>query len=96
MLDAGVFDDVHAAMMIHPWPAERLEGTCLAVSHFDVHFSGRSAHASAAPWEGVNAGDAMTVAQVAIGLLRQQLPPGTRCTASWSTGARRPTSSPSR
>jgi amidohydrolase len=76
MLDAGVFDDVHAAMMIHPWPAEWLEGTCLAVSHFDVRFGGKAAHASAAPWEGVNAGDAMTIAQVAIGLLRQQLPPG--------------------
>jgi amidohydrolase len=76
MLEAGVFDDVHAAMMIHPWPVDRLEGTCLAVSHFDVRFSGKSAHASAAPWEGVNAGDAMAIAQVAIGLLRQQLRPG--------------------
>jgi amidohydrolase len=76
MLDAGVFDDVHLAMMIHPWPADRLEGTCLAVSHFDVTFAGKSAHASAAPWEGVNAGDAMAVAQVAIALLRQQFRPG--------------------
>ncbi len=76
MLEAGVFDDVHAAMMIHPWPFDRLQGTCLAVSHFDVTFLGKSAHASAAPWEGVNAGDAMTLAQVAIGLLRQQFRPG--------------------
>jgi amidohydrolase len=76
MLDRGAFDGVHAAMMVHPWPTERLTGACLAVSHFDVHFSGREAHASAAPWEGVNALDAMTVSQVAIGLLRQQLPPG--------------------
>jgi len=76
MLEHGLFDDVHAAMMIHPWPEDRLEGTCLAVSHFDVTFTGKSAHASAAPWEGVNAGDAMTIAQVAIGLLRQQLRPG--------------------
>jgi amidohydrolase len=73
MLDEGVFDDVHAAMMVHPWPADRLQGTCLAVSHFDVQFDGKSAHASAAPWEGINAGDAMTIAQVSIGLLRQQL-----------------------
>ncbi len=76
MLDHGLFDDVHAAMMIHPWPADRLAGICLAVSHFDVTFAGKSAHASAAPWEGVNAGDAMTIAQVALGLLRQQLRPG--------------------
>ncbi len=76
MLERGAFDGVHAAMMVHPWPSERLAGRCLAVSHFDVTFSGREAHASAAPWEGVNALDAMTVSQVAIGLLRQQLPPG--------------------
>jgi amidohydrolase len=76
MLEEGVFDDVHVAMMIHPWPEDWLEATCLAVSHFDVTFTGRSAHASAAPWKGINAGDAMTIAQVAIGLLRQQLVPG--------------------
>jgi amidohydrolase len=76
MLQRGAFAGVHAAMMVHPWPTERLTGTCLAVAHYDVSYSGREAHASAAPWEGVNAQDALTVAQVAIGLLRQQLPPG--------------------
>jgi len=76
MLERGAFAGVHAAMMIHPWPVERLTGSCLAVAHFDVRYLGREAHASAAPWEGVNAQDALTVAQVAIGLLRQQLPPG--------------------
>src|SRR5580698_7922437 len=76
MLDRGAFDGVHAAMMVHPWSVERLTGACLAVSHFDVHYVGREAHASAAPWQGVNALDAMTIAQVSLGLLRQQLPPG--------------------
>jgi amidohydrolase len=76
MLERGAFAGVHAAMMVHPWPTERLTGSCLAVAHYDVHFGGREAHASAAPWEGVNAQDALTIAQVAIGLLRQQLPPG--------------------
>jgi amidohydrolase len=76
LLERGVFEGVHAAMMVHPWPTERLAATCLAVSHFDVHFTGKSAHASAAPWEGVNAADAMTIAQVSLGLLRQQLRPG--------------------
>jgi amidohydrolase len=76
MLDRGAFDGVHAAMMVHPWPTERLTGTCLAVSHFDVFFGGKEAHASAAPWQGVNALDAMTISQVALGLLRQQLAPG--------------------
>ena len=76
MLDAGVFDELSMAMMVHPWSFDRLESACLAVDHFDVIFSGRTAHASAAPSQGINAGDAMVIAQVAIGLLRQQLPPG--------------------
>ncbi|HXZ62133.1 MAG TPA: M20 family metallopeptidase [Acidimicrobiales bacterium] len=76
MLERGAFAGVHAAMMVHPWPTERLTATCLAVAHYDVRFRGHAAHASAAPWEGVNAQDALTVAQVAIGLLRQQLAPG--------------------
>jgi amidohydrolase len=76
MLERGAFDDAHLAMMVHPWPTERLTAACLAVSHFDVHFTGKEAHAAAAPYEGINAGDAMAVSQVAIGLLRQQLRPG--------------------
>jgi amidohydrolase len=76
MLDRGAFSGAHAAMMVHPWPSDRLISACLAVDHIDVSYTGRSAHASAAPYEGVNAGDAFTVAQVAIGLLRQQLRPG--------------------
>jgi amidohydrolase len=76
LIGAGYFDDAHVAMMIHPWPEERLEATCLAVDQFDVVFTGKEAHASAAPWEGANALDALAISQVAIGLLRQQLRPG--------------------
>ncbi|HEY5302800.1 MAG TPA: M20 family metallopeptidase [Acidimicrobiales bacterium] len=76
LINAGYFRDVHAAMMVHPWPNERLDAMCLAVDHFDVTYQGKEAHASAAPWEGVNALDALTIANVAISLLRQQLRPG--------------------
>jgi amidohydrolase len=76
LINAGYFDGVHAAMMIHPWPEDRLDATCLAVDHFEATFRGKEAHASAAPWQGVNALDALTISQVAIGLLRQQLRPG--------------------
>ena len=76
MLERGAFADAHMAMMVHPWPTERLTAACLAVSHFDVHYQGKEAHAAASPYEGVNASDAMAVAQVAIALLRQQFRPG--------------------
>ena len=76
MLDAGAFEDAHAAMMIHPWPEDRLRATCLAVDHLEVRYTGREAHASASPEKGVNAADALVVAQVAVGLLRQHFRPG--------------------
>jgi len=71
MLEHGVFDGVHAAMMVHPAPSEMDRMPCLAVEHYDVVFRGKEAHASAFPEHGVNAADALTIAQVAIGLLRQ-------------------------
>jgi len=76
MLERGIFDGVHAALMMHPWSFDRLDSACLAVDQFEVTYRGKPAHASAAPSEGINAGDALTIAQVAIGLLRQQLAPG--------------------
>jgi len=76
MLERGAFAEAHLAMMVHPWPDDRLEAACLAVSHFDVHFTGKDAHAAAAPYEGINAADAMEIGQVALALLRQQFRPG--------------------
>lgn len=76
MLDAGLFDDLHAAMMVHPAQRDAVDATPLAVSHLSVCYRGRASHAGAYPELGVNAADAFTVAQVAIGLLRQHLPPG--------------------
>jgi len=78
MLDAGVFDGVHAAMMVHPAPDESLTLPCLAVEHLTVRYRGREAHASGYPELGINAADALTVAQVGIGLLRQHLEPSHR------------------
>jgi amidohydrolase len=74
MLERGVFDGVHAAMMVHPAPNELDNMPCLAVAHVDVHYTGKEAHASAYPELGRNAADALTVAQTAIGLLRQHIP----------------------
>ena len=69
---------VHAALMVHPAPIDAVDAPTLALSEFDVHYTGRAAHASAFPERGINAGDALTIAQTAIGLLRQHLRPGDR------------------
>jgi amidohydrolase len=73
MLERGAFAGVHAAMMVHPAPKEDIYVRCSAVSHMHVSYTGRESHAASAPQLGVNAADAFAIAQVAIGLLRQQL-----------------------
>ncbi|HET9730028.1 MAG TPA: amidohydrolase, partial [Acidimicrobiia bacterium] len=73
MLERGAFEGVHAAMMVHPTPREDLYPQVIATTQFLVDYHGRAAHAAIAPHLGVNALDALTVAQVAIGLLRQHL-----------------------
>ena len=73
MLEKGAFNGIHAAMMVHPWPFEVLEAHMIACSSFDVHYTGKEAHAAAFPEQGINAADALTVAQTSIGLLRQHI-----------------------
>ncbi len=76
LLEAGVFDDVAVAVMVHPGPSDIAGARSLALSEAFVRYRGKESHAAVAPYLGVNAADAVTVAQVAIGLLRQQLAPG--------------------
>jgi amidohydrolase len=73
MLERGAFDGVDAAMMVHPAPTEMDRMGCLAVSHVEVHYTGKEAHASAFPELGINAADALTISQTAVGLLRQHI-----------------------
>ncbi len=78
-VDQGVFDEVDAAIMFHPnTGTSQVFGGSLASQRINVDFHGRPAHAAAAPWDGVNALDAMIQFFVGIGLLRQQLRPDTR------------------
>ena len=78
LVEAGVFDDVHAAAQIHPANRNELCPATLANDTLTVRYAGRAAHASSFPERGVNAYDAVVLANVAIGLLRQQLPPSVR------------------
>jgi amidohydrolase len=73
MLERNGFAGIHAAMMVHPAPVEMIEAHLIAASMFEVNYTGKEAHASAFPEMGINAADALTVAQISIGLLRQHL-----------------------
>lgn len=80
MLERGCFDHHTVALMVHPGTvdADPVETASQGVARFAVTFTGRAAHAAAAPTDGVNAADAAVVAQVAVGLLRQQVPASSR------------------
>src|SRR5437867_4781635 len=78
LLERGAFTGVHAAMMVHPAPVDAVEPPVLALTQFCVRYTGKEAHASAFPEFGINAADALTVAQTAIGLLRQHIRQGDR------------------
>ena len=73
LLERGAFQGVHAAMMAHPAPWDVAEWPIVAAAFFEVQYEGKAAHASGFPDQGINAGDALTVAQTAIGLLRQHI-----------------------
>ncbi len=96
MLERGAFSGVHAAMMVHPGPVDVAEARPFAVSHMLVRYRGRATHAAAYPEQGVNAADAFTIAQVAIGLLRQQLLPSTRVHGIITHGGDAPNAIPDR
>ncbi len=78
LLERGAFNGIHAAMMVHPAPFDVLTPKIIAASMFEARYTGKEAHASSFPELGINAADALTIAQTAIGLLRQYILPTDR------------------
>src|SRR5690606_28898309 len=61
MIDAGAFEGVDAAMMLHPSVHDGAWANVIAVEQYVIEYFGRNAHASASPHEGVNALDAVVM-----------------------------------
>ncbi|MGH2379070.1 MAG: M20 family metallopeptidase [Candidatus Limnocylindria bacterium] len=73
ILKAGGFDDVDAAMMVHPSSRTLSMRGSLASSRVDVEFHGKAAHAAAQPDRGINALDGIITTYNAVNAMRQQL-----------------------
>jgi len=73
MLEAGVFDGVDAAIMIHPYKSSHPTMGTLAAMRWDVTFHGVPAHAAMAPHLGRNALDGVRLTFAGIDALRQQV-----------------------
>lgn len=87
MVNEGVFKNVDAAMMFHPTSGPNMvHRGGLACQDVTFTFRGVPSHAAAAPWNGVNALDAVIQTFVNVGLLRQQLRPDARIHAIITKG----------
>ena len=78
MAKNGVFDKYDMALMVHLYGENLISPNLLALDSFIYTFHGKSAHASAAPWEGVNALNAVQLMFHAIDMLRQHVKPDVR------------------
>lgn len=72
MADAGAFDDMDVAMMSHPTHLDAESMNTLAIDSYKVSFHGKTAHAASAPFEGINALDAVINFFNLVNALRQQ------------------------
>ncbi|CUM68542.1 uncharacterized protein PRCAT00006268001 [Priceomyces carsonii] len=81
LVNAGAYNNVAASLMAHPLVREnnkkviQVATDFLACSLFETEFTGAAAHASAFPWNGVNALDACVGSWVNVSMLRQQIKP---------------------
>ncbi len=96
MIDAGAFEGVDAALMLHPGPTDTVWFTAPALHGLEVEFHGKNAHAGMLPWEGINALDAMVNAYVAVSTLRQQIRPTDRVHGVITDGGLKPNIIPDR
>lgn len=78
MANADTFDDIDIALCTHPSDGWYPSGTSMAMEALEFKFYGKTAHAAAAPFEGINALDAVINLFNNISTLRQQIRPEAR------------------
>jgi amidohydrolase len=75
LLDAGAFADADVAMMVHPSIGDVAWAPHIATTRVNIEMFGKASHAAAAPWNGINALDALVLGYTAVAALRQHLRP---------------------
>src|SRR5438128_11257272 len=78
LIQGGVFKHVDAAMMVHGFDQWVGHMDLLGIVRVGFEFTGKAAHASADPWEGVNALDGVIQTYNNVSMLRQQVRPDAR------------------
>ncbi|MDF2521799.1 MAG: amidohydrolase [Clostridia bacterium] len=78
MAEQGIFNDIDAAMILHPGDKTSESGASLAMDAIQFDFKGKSSHAAASPHEGINALDAVIMTFNGVNALRQHITPDAR------------------
>lgn len=73
MVNAGIFDNVDVAMMVHPSTLNIAMERMLACITLEVEFFGKAVHAAVVPSEGINALEAVILSFNSINSLRQHI-----------------------
>lgn len=96
MIERGAFNDLDAAMMVHPANRELLYMSSLAVSTIRATYAGKASHASAAPEAGRNALDAAVLGYIGVAALRQHIADNERVHGIFTDGGDKPNVVPAR
>lgn len=79
MVNAGLWDDVDVNISWHPGATTKADvQSSLALVDFKVEFFGQAAHASADPWNGRSASDALELYTAGINYYREHVKPTVR------------------
>lgn len=76
--EEGVFDELDAAMMVHPGDKTLASGKSMALYPLQFTYKGKTAHAASCPHEGINALNAIIQLFNGIDALRQHVTPDVR------------------
>lgn len=83
----GAYESVDACLMAHPSPLyvnydkkfhEDVYRPHVACEQVQIAFEGKTAHAAFAPWQGINALDAVVLGYSGVSMMRQQMKPSQR------------------
>jgi len=73
MAEAGLFDGLDAALMMHGGDRTTVDGKSLAINSVDFVFTGKAAHAAVSPEQGISALDAVLLTFNGIEYLREHV-----------------------
>lgn len=76
--EQGVFDELDAAMMVHPSDKTIESGTSMALYPLQFTYTGKTAHAASCPQDGINALNSVIQLFNGIDALRQHVTPDVR------------------